>query len=320
MFIVDPVNETRGKADKELIMVMNAFDTNFDGENEIYAVNSLPFIYMKEPIKVKQGELVRIYIANLVENDPINSIHIHGNFFYEYATGTLSNPSKYTDIIELGQGERSMIDIRFASKGRFMFHAHQTEFAEKGWSGFLRSSDYGSGKNKNTILFAIPLLLMILLLWVFFETGPIGVIKAGFPPVEKVVIEDVEFKEGRITAYVINDGPDEVKISQILVNDAYNTFSITPKNTLVHLEKARIDLSYPWVFAEPVKITLLTSSGTTFDKEIAVPFIRPKIDLESIKNFGIIGFYVGVLPILLGFLWLPFLKLYTKSGIIFYLH
>ena len=50
-------------------------------------------------------------------------------------------------------------------------------------------------ENKNTILFAIPLLLMILLLWVFFETGPIGVIKAGFPPVEKVVMKMLNLKK-----------------------------------------------------------------------------------------------------------------------------
>ncbi len=136
-FIVDPKNDTREKPDKEFIMVLNAFDTNFDGENEIYAVNTEAFAYVKKPIKVKKDELVRIYVINVVEEDPVNSIHVHGNFFYEYPTGTQMTPTGYTDIIELGQGERSIIDITFKTPGKYMFHAHQTEFSEKGWMGFF---------------------------------------------------------------------------------------------------------------------------------------------------------------------------------------
>ncbi|MBI5223495.1 multicopper oxidase domain-containing protein [Candidatus Micrarchaeota archaeon] len=131
MFIIDPKN-SREPAN-ELIMIMNAFDTNYDGENEIYAVNTRAFYYLERPIKVKKDELVRIYIGNMVENDPINSIHIHGNFFDEYRTGTRNESDAFTDIIELGQGERSMLEMRFPYSGKYMFHAHQSEFADKGW-------------------------------------------------------------------------------------------------------------------------------------------------------------------------------------------
>ncbi|MBI4177265.1 MAG: multicopper oxidase domain-containing protein [Candidatus Aenigmarchaeota archaeon] len=135
MFIIDP-KEGRQQA-SELIMMMNAFDTNFDGDNEVYAANTKAFYYMDNPVKVKAGELVRIYTGNMVESDPVNSIHIHGNFFNEYRTGTLNTPNAFTDIIELGQGERSILELKFRYPGKYMFHAHQTEFSELGWAGLF---------------------------------------------------------------------------------------------------------------------------------------------------------------------------------------
>ena len=136
-YIVDPKNDSKPKSDKELVMVMNGFDTNFDEENEVYAVNTVAFYYVKHPIKVKVGELVRIYLINILEFDQINSFHLHANFFDEYKTGTRLTPDTYTDILTMGQGERSILDVRFRYPGMYMFHAHKTEFAEKGWMGFF---------------------------------------------------------------------------------------------------------------------------------------------------------------------------------------
>ena len=136
-YIVDPKNDTRQKADKELVMVMNAFDTNLDGENEVYAVNTKAFYYAMNPIKVKKGELIRIYLINIIEFDPINSFHLHANFFDEYKTGTSLIPDTYTDTLIMGQGERSILDVRFKYPGMYMFHAHVTEFTELGWVGFF---------------------------------------------------------------------------------------------------------------------------------------------------------------------------------------
>ena len=136
-YITDPKIDTRPKPDRELVMMMNGFDINFDGENEIYAVNSIPFYYTKNPIKVKADELVRIYLINILEFDQINSFHLHANFFDEYRTGTSLKPDSFTDITVMGQGERSVLDVRFRYPGMYMFHAHKTEFAELGWTGFF---------------------------------------------------------------------------------------------------------------------------------------------------------------------------------------
>ena len=134
-YIVDPKIDREPA--KELIMVMNGFDTNFDEENEIYGVNTVAFYYMDNPIKVKLNETVRIYLVNILELDQINSFHLHGNFFNEYRTGTRDTPDAFTDIITMGQGERSILELKFKFPGKFMFHAHKTEFAEKGWSGMF---------------------------------------------------------------------------------------------------------------------------------------------------------------------------------------
>lgn len=134
-WIVDP-KEGRPPA-REFVLTMNAFDTNFDGENEIYAVNSIAFAYANEPIKIRVGELVRVYLSNMTEFDLINSFHIHGNFFHLYRTGTRLEPDDYTDTVMLCQGERAILEMEFPYPGKYMFHAHQSEFAELGWMSFF---------------------------------------------------------------------------------------------------------------------------------------------------------------------------------------
>jgi FtsP/CotA-like multicopper oxidase with cupredoxin domain len=133
-FIIDPP-EPRAPA-QELVMVMNGFDTDGDGENNFYAVNGPAFYYAKYPITVRRSQTVRIYLANLTEFDLINSLHLHGDFFRYYPTGT-SDQFEYTDTVMLTQGQRGIIEIDFANTGTFMFHAHQAEFAELGWMGFF---------------------------------------------------------------------------------------------------------------------------------------------------------------------------------------
>jgi len=134
-FIVDPPEE-RPEA-HEMVMVMNGFDTNLDGDNEVYAVNTVAFHYQRHPIEVRLKELVRIYLVNLLEFDLVNSLHVHGNFFNVFRTGTTLTPSEFTDTIMLCQGERHILELNFQHPGRFMFHAHQSEFAELGWMGLF---------------------------------------------------------------------------------------------------------------------------------------------------------------------------------------
>ena len=135
-FIVDP-KAGRPPAD-ELVLVQHGYNTTFDGQgNQLYAVNGIPFVYMNDPIRVVRGKLVRIYLLNILEYDPINSFHLHGNFFDYYPTGTRLEPTEFTDTVIQGQGQRGICELRFPNRGQFMFHAHKTEFADLGWMGFF---------------------------------------------------------------------------------------------------------------------------------------------------------------------------------------
>src|SRR3990170_4144067 len=122
---------------KELIMVINGFDTDFDGENEFYTVNGFANCYAENPINIKVGELVRIYLVNMTEFDFVNSFHLHGNMFRLYRTGTNLSEYEITDTVMLCQGERCVIEFSYKYPGMYMFHAHQNEFAELGWMGFF---------------------------------------------------------------------------------------------------------------------------------------------------------------------------------------
>ena len=118
-----------------MVMVLNGFDTDFDGENNFYAANTVPFYYQHHPIRIQQGELVRVYAVNMVEFDPINNFHLHGNLYYYYPTGTDTVPSHYTDMVTLSQTERGILEFVYNYPGQYVFHAHKVEFSEKGWVG-----------------------------------------------------------------------------------------------------------------------------------------------------------------------------------------
>jgi FtsP/CotA-like multicopper oxidase with cupredoxin domain len=121
---------------QEFVMVMNAFDTNFDDENEVYAVNTVAHAYAKRPIAVDRSRPVRVYLVNVTEFDPINSFHLHGNFFDYYDHGTTLTPTLRTvDTVMQCQGQRGILEFTFErhEPGLYMAHAHQSEFAELGW-------------------------------------------------------------------------------------------------------------------------------------------------------------------------------------------
>jgi FtsP/CotA-like multicopper oxidase with cupredoxin domain len=136
-FIIDPPGGREPA--REFVMMMNGFDTNFDGENEIYAVNTVAFHYAKHPIPVQVGELIRIYLVNITEFDPVNSLHLHAAMYKLFRTGTRLDNYEYTDMVTMGQGERHVLELTLEYPGLHMFHAHQSELAELGWMGMFEA-------------------------------------------------------------------------------------------------------------------------------------------------------------------------------------
>lgn len=146
-FVIDPA-AGRPPA-REFMMMLNGFDTNFDNENEIYAVNTVGHEFAHRPIPIKVGERVRLYLINIVEFDPINSLHLHAEFFDYYDHGTTLEPTHRTvDTIIQCQGQRGLVEFSYRWQGQFMFHAHQSELAELGWMGLfnvLAEADWSAG-------------------------------------------------------------------------------------------------------------------------------------------------------------------------------
>jgi FtsP/CotA-like multicopper oxidase with cupredoxin domain len=147
VFIVDP-RTPRPPAD-EMVMVMNGYDTDFDAENNFYTVNGIPYYYMHHPIKIEKDRLVRIYLVNMLEYDPLNNFHLHANMFNYYPSGTRLQPDELTDIVTTNQGERGILEFTYKYPGKYMFHAHKTEFAEKGWMGTFLVTERGGIQNSN---------------------------------------------------------------------------------------------------------------------------------------------------------------------------
>ena len=97
---------------------------------------------MDQPIEVKRDELVRIYLVNVLEYDLINSFHLHGNLFHYFPTGTsLAAGRVHRHGDARCQGQRGILEWRFPYAGKYMFHAHQSEFTELGWQGFFEVVD-----------------------------------------------------------------------------------------------------------------------------------------------------------------------------------
>ena len=157
-FIVDP-KDGWPPVDHEFVMVMSGFDIDFDGANDFYVVNGIPFHYdhTKHPIQFKVGEQIRIFLVNILEYDLINSFHLHANFFNYYPTGTSRTPSEFTDTIAQMQGQRGILEFSYRFPGLYMFHAHKTEFAELGWTGVFEVQEQPCRRPPSPLLSQIDL-------------------------------------------------------------------------------------------------------------------------------------------------------------------
>jgi zinc transporter, ZIP family len=165
--------------------------------------------------------------------------------------------------------------------------------------------------------FFVPLALLGVLALIVVKGGTLSRLARGLPPVEELSVDRVRLTPGHIVVDVVNGGPDPVTVSQVMVDEAYWTHTMTPGRTVARLGRARIEIPYPWVEGEPHQIRLVTASGITFDHEIAVATETPRADGRYFLVFSLIGLYVGVLPVAIGLLWLPFLKRLERRWIHF---
>src|SRR5688500_7866701 len=151
--------------------------------------------------------------------------------------------------------------------------------------------------------------LAVLAAMIAFIFGPGQQFLGAGTPLPEISIERIEFQEdGRIIAYIRNTGPIDVTVAQADVNDRILPAAIEPSKELPRLVEAKVIIPFPWNEGDPYEIGVTSSDGTRFSKGVnaAAPAATP--DIEQAAFFGLIGTYVGIIPVLAGLLWLPFIK------------
>jgi ZIP family zinc transporter len=154
----------------------------------------------------------------------------------------------------------------------------------------------------------IPLALIAVAIGGFALLGGPGLGERTGPPVEEVAIERTVLRPGEIELTLRNDGPDPVEVAQVAVNDAYAPFIASDGREIGRLGSTTLRISYPWIEGEAYEIFVLTASGGTIDAAIPVAAETPQADLDFYGLMALLGIYVGVIPVSLGMLWLPFVR------------
>ncbi|HEX6199863.1 MAG TPA: metal transporter, partial [Thermoanaerobaculia bacterium] len=164
------------------------------------------------------------------------------------------------------------------------------------------------------LLALLPVALLAGLLALILAFDPTAALRGDAPPVELLRFQRVELGPDGIRATVMNDGPDPVRIAQVLVDEAYWAFEADPGTELGHLDRATLSIPYPWVHGETHELRVITASGVTFDHEIAVAVASPEPSGRFVGIFALVGLYVGVLPVLLGLAWYPVVTRLGRRG------
>ncbi len=177
------------------------------------------------------------------------------------------------------------------------------------------------GRGAGWVLLGLLPLLGLGVLLAFIVLNGAGVGREDAPPVEDLTFGRVTLPtENEIVVPVTNGGPDPVTVAQVNVNDALTGFEMgSGSTTIPPLGSTEITLPYTWVEGEFYGITLITSTGTTFDAEVPVALLTPGFSGETFWRYALIGFYVGVVPVSLGLLWFPFLRRLGTAGLNFVL-
>lgn len=152
-----------------------------------------------------------------------------------------------------------------------------------------------------------PLILVGLMTWWFLTSG-VAWLGLGQAPIEKLAIERVVFRPQEIVLSVRNEGPGPMSVGQVLVNDAIWDFSIAPGREIERLRTATISIPYDWLEGEPYVLSVISGTGVRHTREIEIATQTPRPDGRSILVFALLGAFVGVIPVFLGLLWLPFLR------------
>jgi zinc transporter, ZIP family len=151
-----------------------------------------------------------------------------------------------------------------------------------------------------------PLAVLAVAIGLFVLLDAPGLDRIGVPQ-EKLSVERTVLKPDEIQLHVRNEGPDPVRVRQVIVNDGFAAFTQT-KADIGRLGGSEIDVRYPWLEGQDYEVRLLTDTGVTIDHTITAATETPGGDLNFYGLMALIGLYVGVIPVAIGMLWLPWVR------------
>jgi zinc transporter ZupT len=151
-----------------------------------------------------------------------------------------------------------------------------------------------------------PLAVLAVAIGLFVVLDAPGLNRIGVPQ-ENLTVERTVLKTGEIQLHVRNDGPDPVRVRQVIVNDGFASFTQT-NDDIGRLGGSEIDVEYPWIEGQDYEVRLLTDTGVTIDHTITAATETPGADLSFYGLMALIGLYVGIIPVAIGMLWLPWLR------------
>jgi zinc transporter, ZIP family len=183
-----------------------------------------------------------------------------------------------------------------------------------------------AGKNrfhsKRLVMVAAIIPFIVLAVMIFFLFSPTlqSFIDLGIP-LPEIAVEKIEFRENpsQIIAFIRNVGPTEITIAQADVNDRIHAAAIEPSKTLTRLSDAKVIIPFFWNPAEPYEVGITTDDGTRFSKTIEAAALAPNPDSQQIIFFAVIGVYVGIIPVMIGLLWYPFIRSMSRNMYNFFL-
>jgi len=184
------------------------------------------------------------------------------------------------------------------------------------WKGMLMEVKRSS-RTKTAVSVIVPFVLLAVMIGYVFGPGS-ELISFGVV-IPEISIEKVEFVDSEIIATVRNTGPIAVDIVMADINDSILPAAIEPDKHLERFESAIVRIPFEWNEGEPYAVGLTIDDGTRFEKQVdvAAPSIQPTV--EMITYFAIIGTYVGIIPVMIGLLWFPFISKLSRSKYKFFL-
>lgn len=163
----------------------------------------------------------------------------------------------------------------------------------------------------------VPLVLLAAVIVLFVRTDGAGLNVAPAAPIETVQFGRTILREGEIELHLRNTSPEAITVAQVNINDAIWPYTISPSSRIPRLGSAVLKLEYPWVRGEAYEISLLSGNSVPFATSIPVAAITTRVSSGTLVSFTLIGLYVGVIPVILGMLWLPAIRRISAGVMLF---